>query len=315
MTTPTAPDTLDIALDAVVIGGGPAGLQAALTLGRMHRTVVLLDSGAYRNAPVEHLQNFVTHDGRNPAEFRALAHADLTAYATVEVRRAAAVAVSEDDGLFWVELADGSSLSARRLVLATGVRDTLPDKPGLADLFGTVAAHCPFCHGHEFAGQHVVLLGAGAHAARMAGMIGPIAGRITVLADGSPLEPETADALAAAGVAVRTEVVSGFCRSAAGATVSFETGPDEEVGGIFVGTTFAQSAPFAEQLGLDLLPSGCVRVDAFQRTSRPGVFAAGDLAHLEELPMPMSSVLTSAAAGLVAASAVVQDLVLAPVPA
>lgn len=301
MTTPDA-------LDAVVIGGGPAGLQAALTLGRMHRTVVLLDSGAYRNAPVEYLQNFVTHDGRDPAEFRALARADLASYATVEVREATATVVSEEDGLFWVELADGSSLAARRLVLATGVRDTLPDKPGLAELFGTVAAHCPFCHGHEFAGQHVALLGAGPHAARMVGMLAPIAGRLTVLTDGAPLDPEVGDALARAGVAVRPEPVTGFCRSATGATVSFADGVAEEVGGIFVGTTFAQSAPFAEQLGLDLLDSGCVRVDAFQRTSRPGVFAAGDLAHLEELPMPMSAVLTSAAAGLVAASAVVQDL-------
>lgn len=296
------------AVDAVVLGGGPAGLQAALTLGRMHRTVVLLDSGEYRNASVEHLHNFATHDGRDPAEFRELARADLAAYATVEVRRAAASAVGEEDGLFRVELADGSSLTARKLVLATGVRDTLPDKPGLGELFGTVAAHCPFCHGHEFAGRHVALLGAGPHAPRMVAMLGPIAGRLTVLTDGTPVDPEVGDALVAAGVPLRTEAVTGFCRSAGGATVSFARGPAEEVGGIFVATTFAQSAPFAEQLGLDLLPSGCVRVDAFQRTSRPGVFAAGDLAHLEELPMPMSAVLTSAAAGLVAASAAVQEL-------
>jgi thioredoxin reductase len=301
MTTPTL-------LDAVVIGGGPAGLQAALTLGRMHRTVVLLDSGEYRNAPVEHLQNFVTHDGRDPAEFRALALADIAAYATVEVRRAAATVVSEEDGSFWVELADGSSLNARKLVLATGVRDTLPEKPGLPELFGTVAAHCPFCHGHEFAGQHVALLGAGAHAPRMAAMLGPIAGRLTVLTDGAPLDPEVGDALTAAGVAVRPEPVASFARTSDGARVTFASGADDEIGGLFVTTTFAQSAPFAEQLGLDLLPSGCVRIDAFGRTSRAGVFAAGDLAHLEELPMPMSAVLTSAAAGLVAGAAAVQEL-------
>ncbi|MEI5673513.1 MULTISPECIES: NAD(P)/FAD-dependent oxidoreductase [unclassified Nocardioides] len=304
----TTPELLDPPVDVVVIGGGPAGLQAALTLGRMHRTVVLLDSGEYRNAPVEHLHNFVTHDGRDPVEFRALAHADLAAYDTVEVRRTAAAVVSEEDDLFWVELADGSALTARKVVLATGVRDTLPDKPGLTELFGTVAAHCPFCHGHEFAGQHVVLLGAGPHAPRMAAMLGPIAGRLTVLTDGAPVDPEIGDALVAAGVAVRTEEVAGFCRSATGATVSFASGPAEEAGGLFVATAFAQSAPFAEQLGLDLLPSGCVRIDAFGRTSRPGVFAAGDLAHLEELPMPMSAVLTSAAAGLVAGAAAVQEL-------
>ncbi len=99
-----------------------------------------------------------------------------------------------------------------------------------------------------------------------------------MLADGVPVEPALADTLTRAGVTVRTEPVTGFRRSSAGATVSFADGPAEEVAGLFVTTAFAQSAPFAERLGLELLPSGCVRVDEFQRTSLPGVYAAGDLA-------------------------------------
>ncbi|WP_193604963.1 NAD(P)/FAD-dependent oxidoreductase [Nocardioides dongkuii] len=295
--------------DAVVVGGGPAGLQAALTLGRMHRSTLLLDSGEYRNAPVEHLQNFLTHDGRAPADFRAAARADLAAYSSVTVREARAGSATEEDGLFRVALEDGTSISGRALLLATGVRDTLPDKPGLAELFGTVAAHCPFCHGHELAGTHVAVLGNGPHAARLPLLLAPIADRVTVLADGGPIDPAAGDLLARAGVTVRPDPVTGFRRSDGGATVSFASGPDEEVGGVFVATTFAQSAPLAEQLGLELLPSGCVRVDELGRTSRPGVYAAGDLAHLAALPMPMPSVLTSAAAGLVAASSAVQALV------
>jgi hypothetical protein len=96
--------------------------------------------------------------------------------------------------------------------------------------------------------------------------------------------------------------------SGSGATVSFATGPDQEFDAIFVKTETTQSAPFAEQLGLEMLPSGCVSIDEFGRTSRPGVYAAGDLAHVPALPMVMSSVLTAASAGLLAASAVVQDL-------
>ncbi|WP_182525040.1 NAD(P)/FAD-dependent oxidoreductase [Nocardioides dongkuii] len=260
--------------DAVVVGGGPAGLQAALTLGRMHRSTLLLDSGEYRNAPVEHLQNFLTHDGRAPADFRAAARADLAAYSSVTVREARAGSATEEDGLFRVALEDGTSISGRTLLLATGVRDTLPDKPGLGELFGTVAAHCPFCHGHELAGTHVAVLGNGPHAARLPLLLAPIADRVTVLADGGPIDPAAGDLLARAGVTVRPEPVTGFRRSAGGATVSFASGPDE--------------------LG---------------RTSRPGVYAAGDLAHLAALPMPMPSVLTSAAAGLVAASSAVQALV------
>lgn len=241
--------------------------------------MLLLDSGTYRNDPATHLHNFLTHDGRPPADLRAAARAELAAYDTVTLRDVAATAVRPDGDGFAVDLADGGSVLARRLVLATGLRDTLPTTPGVADLFGTVAAHCPFCHGHEFAGKHVGLL-----------------------------DDETAALLDRAGIAVRAEPVKGFCRSAVGARATFASGPTEELGGLFVTTAFAQAAPFAEQLGLTMLPSGCVEVDVFQRTSLPGVYAAGDLAHQAALPMPMASVLTSAAAGLVAASVVVQDL-------
>ena len=110
---------------------------------------------------------------------------------------------------------------------------------------------------------------------------------------------------------MRPEPVTGFCRSPLGTRVSFDGGPDLELGGVLVATTFTQSTPFAADLGLTLLPSGCVEVDAFGHTSRPGVHAAGDLAHTAALPMPMSSVLAAAAAGQLAAATCVADL-LAP---
>jgi len=287
--------------DVVVVGGGPAGLQATLTLARVHRRVLMLDSGRYRNDPAGHMHNVVTHDGTPPATFRAAARADLAAYATVTVRDAAASSVTAEHGGFRVRIGE-ESVTSRGVVLATGVRDTLPDKPGLAGLFGDVAAHCPFCHGHEFSGKHVGILGV-AGAGHLPGLVGPIASRVTVFTDGAALEADLP-----AGVAVRTEPVRGFEPTGSGARVCLDGGPDEEVGGLFVTTTFDQSAPFAEQLGLTLLPSGCVEVDALGRTSLPGVHAAGDMAHLAALPMPMASVLTAAASGQVAAAAMVQHL-------
>jgi thioredoxin reductase len=313
----SAPDPSNSPFDAVVIGGGPAGLQAALTLGRMHRRALLLDSGEYRNAPAEHMHNFVTHDGTPPAEFRAAARADLAAYATVTVRDAAATAVVPDgDGGFRVELADGAAPGATRtVVLATGLRDTLPAIPGLEPLFGTVAAVCPYCHGHELSGKHVAVLGSGPHVTRVAFLLERIASRLTVLADGGDLDPGIRAQLDDAGVAVRPEPVKELSRSAAGATVSFADGPDEEVGGVFVAAEFAQRAPFAEQLGLNLLPSGAVEIDAMGRTSVPGVFAAGDMAHTSATPMPMASVLTAAASGLVAAASLDGELLARDHPA
>ncbi|MFD6448734.1 NAD(P)/FAD-dependent oxidoreductase [Promicromonospora sp. NPDC060204] len=286
--------------DAVVIGGGPAGLQAALTLGRMHRRVLLLDSGEYRNATAEHMHNVVTNDGRPPAEFRALARAELAAYATVTVREDAATAVVPDGDGFRVELG-ADSAPARAVVLATGLRDTLPAIPGLEPLFGTVAAVCPYCHGHELSGKPVAVLGSGPHVTRVAFLLERIASRLTVLADDGDLDPDTRALLADAGVAVRPEPVKELVRTVDGARVVLAEGPDEEVGGIFVAAEFGQRAPFAQQLGLTLLPSGAVEVDAMARTSLPGVFAAGDMAHTSAMPRPMASVLMAAASGQLAA--------------
>ena len=284
--------------DAIVIGGGPAGLQATLTLARVHRRVLMLDSGRYRNDPARHMHNVVTHDGKPPAEFRAAARADLAAYDTVSVREQEVTSVRHDHGLFTVRVGD-EQVTSRGLVLATGVRDTLPDKPGLAALFGDVVVHCPFCHGHEFAGRSVGVLGA-AGAAHLPAILGPVVSRITVLTDGAVLEGELPE-----GVDVRTEPVTGLCPSPLGVRVSFAEGPEEELAGLYVSTSISQAAPFAEQLGLAMLPSGCVEVDAMGRTSLPGVHAAGDMAHLAALPMPMASVMTAAAAGQVAAASIV----------
>ncbi|PUB27077.1 thioredoxin reductase [Promicromonospora sp. AC04] len=313
-----APDLSTSPYDAVVVGGGPAGLQAALTLGRMHRRVVLLDSGEYRNASAEHMHNFVTHDGTPPAEFRAAARAELAAYATVTVRETGATAVVPDGDGFRVELG-GEPLATRTVVLATGMRDTLPAIPGLEPLFGTVAAVCPYCHGHELSGKRVAVLGSGPHVARVVFLLERIASHLTVLADGGEFDPGARAQLDDAGVAVRPEAVKELRPSAGGATVSFTDGPDEEVGGVFVSAEFAQRAPFAEQLGLDLLPSGAVEIDAMGRTSVPGVFAAGDMAHTSAMPMPLASVLMAASSGLLAAVSLDAELLSrdhpAPTPA
>jgi len=288
----------DETYDAVVIGGGPAGLQATLTLARVHRKVLMIDSGAYRNDPAAHMHNVVTHDGTPPSEFRASARKELAAYDTVTVRDDTATSVTKTGNGFEVALGD-ELVRTRGILLATGVVDALPDKPGLGELFGSVVAHCPFCHGHEFADGHVGILGV-AGAGHLPGLVGPIASRVTVFTDGEELTSELP-----AGVVVRTDRVTGVCRSAVGATLSFEDGPDEDVAGLFVQTTLTQRAPFAEQLGLALNPSGCVEVDVMGRTSVPGVHAAGDMAHVAALPMPMASVMTAAASGQAAAAALV----------
>lgn len=294
--------------DVLVIGGGPAGLQAALTLGRIHRDVLLVDSGDYRNARADHLHNLIAHDGRPPADLRKAARHDLAAYDTVTILDDRVESLEQDGANYTGLTASGRTLRGRSVLLATGLRDTLPDVPGLADLFGTLVAHCPFCHGHEYAGGRVAVLGAGPGAAHVGALMSPVASEVVILTDGQRPDPATAEQLAQRHLTVVDQPVSGVRAAGAGAEVSLADGSSLAVSGVFVTTTLTQSAPFAEQLGLELLDSGCIAIDEFGRTSREGVFAAGDLAHLRALPMPLASVASAIAAGQVAASAAAMRL-------
>ena len=133
--------------EVVVVGGGAAGLSAALVLGRARRRTLVVDAGEPRNAPAAHMQGYLSRDGMSPAEFLAVGREEIARYG-VELVRDRAVDVTRD-GDFTVALASGRSVRARRLVVATGLRDELPDVPGVAERFGNDVLHCPYCHGWE----------------------------------------------------------------------------------------------------------------------------------------------------------------------
>lgn len=292
--------------DVIVIGAGPAGLQAALTLGRMHRSTLLLDSGEYRNGTVLHMHNVVANDGTPPADFRAIARGQLAEYPDVEVRAIAAEHVSGEQNAFTARLADGSAVSARRIILATGIADDLPDIPGLAALWGTHAFSCPFCDGHEHAGRPIAILGAASRAEHLISLLGRFVGEITVFPVGSVFPEEERRMLETLGAHVSTEPVEQVEFDGAEVAVT-AGGTSTRVAGIFVASLeMHQRAPFAEQLGLAMLPSGAIEIDDFGATSVPGVSAAGDLAHRAALPGAMASVLLAAAAGQLAAIGIVK---------
>jgi thioredoxin reductase len=272
--------------EAIIIGGGPAGLQAALTLGRMHRRVVLLDSGEYRNATVEHAHNLLGNDGVAPADLRRRGRAELAAYATIEIRDAAVSSVAVDVDGVRVDV-DGEILRADYLVLATGLADELPPIPGLAEHWGVRVANCPFCHGHEFAGRPVAVLNASPHAAKLRGMLEPVASEVLVL------DP--------ARVVAVEEVEDGL-------RLVLDDSSTLDVAGAFVGPAMRQRAPFAADLGLTFQESGAVRIDPHGRTGVERVFAVGDMAHPDHFPGPMATLAAAIASGQLAAVAIVQSL-------
>ncbi|MFJ4036738.1 NAD(P)/FAD-dependent oxidoreductase [Microbacterium sp. NPDC090007] len=274
--------------DAIIIGGGPAGLQAALTLGRMHRRTLLLDSGEYRNATVRHAHNLLTNDGRDPAEIRRIARAEIAAYDTVEIRDAAVTGVEREDNALRVD-AGGEALRTHAVILATGVADELPPIPGLAAHWGDTVANCPFCHGHEFAGRPVAVLNASPHAAVLARMLEPVASEVLVI-----------DPAAVREVVGRDD----------GLRLHLHDGSAVEVAGAFAAPTWRVRAAFLDRLDLLRQDSGALRTDAFGRTSVEGVYAVGDIAQPDHLPGPLFSLAAALAGGQLAAVAVVQSLVM-----
>jgi thioredoxin reductase len=300
---------MDIEWDCVVVGGGAAGLSAALVLGRSRRRTLLVDEGEQSNLAAHGIGGLLGHDGRPPAELYAAGRTELAAYPTVEVRRGAVTTGISDDGSFVLELADGSRVRTRRVLLATGMDYEAPPITGLAELWGRSAFHCPFCHGWEARDQPLAVLAQGDRAVHMALMLRGWTDDIVLLTNGEPgLEPEHIEQLSAAGVTIDEREITEFVSDSGElAAVTFTQGPPLGRRGVLVAASLHQRSSLAAQLGVDFLPPTPVvvdgiEVDAFQRTSVPGVFAAGDLS--AAIPQVAAAIAT----GSMAATAVVQSL-------
>jgi thioredoxin reductase len=297
--------------DAIIVGGGPAGLAAALTLGRSRRRVLLLDAGQGRNAPAAAVHNLLTHDGTPPAQLRRIGREQLAHYPGVQLREATvddAVALSGEG--FRLQLRGADSVTARRLVLATGLVDQLPAIDGLAPLWGRSAFHCPYCHGFEVSDQRLAVLGAGPERVRLALKLTRFTGDLVLCSNGEPLAHDLAQLLAGYGVQVRSEAVVRF-EGGGGRLkrIVLERGSPLERDAVFIPTALRQRSQLAGRLGCRLLPDGCVEVDEFARTSVPGVYAAGDMAHRATLAMPFAAVSWASASGTLAGAMLDQDLI------
>lgn len=268
--------------DAVVIGGGPAGLSAALWLGRYRQRTLVLDSGEYRNLQVEAAHGYLGWDPVAPAELRRRAREDLAAYPAVELwetRADRAEAVGDGSG-FTVTVAGGEAVEARRLVVATGVRDDLPQVERLMDHYGADVFHCPTCDGYEAQGKAVVVFGWSDGVAGFASLLRSWAASVTVVTDGRRFEGDDGhrSALVAQGVqvledeAVRLDGTRGDLQS-----VRLRGLGDVPCQLAFFTIAHRPASPIAEELGCRRREAECLEVDDDGRTTVDGVFAAGDI--------------------------------------
>lgn len=298
-------------LDVIVVGGGPAGLSAALTLGRARRSALVLDSRDYRNAPSPAAHNLLTRDGTPPGELRRIAREQLQAYPSVEIREIAADdAVPLPAGGFEVRLADGSTVAARRLLLATGLADELPRIAGLDRLWGRGAYHCPYCHGYELRDTPIAVLGGTPDRVELALHLRRFSDDVVVCTDGPPAFDEAAMRLLEGnGVAVATQRVARLHGGDGGLeSVEFADGSVLARKAIFAKSVTRQRSPLPERLGCALLDDGTVEVNEFCRTSVGGVYAAGDMARRAAFPVPAAAIVAAAASGTIAAIVIDKEL-------
>ncbi|WP_225447537.1 NAD(P)/FAD-dependent oxidoreductase [Streptacidiphilus sp. PB12-B1b] len=301
-------------LDAVVVGAGPAGLSAALSLGRMRRRCLLADPPveAGRTPAGRRMHGYPTRDGVLVEDFRSLALGELSGYPGIEVRGSGVGAVAPLDDGFQVTLADRSTVRSRRLLLATGLLDRLPPLVGVEAVWGRGVFSCPYCHAWELRGLPLAVLGGAVGSVRLAVHLRRFSDDVVLLTEGSTDASEEAeDLLSRFRIRVDpAEVTRVAPAPGGGVEVRLRGACPLLLGGLFVPQWSVQGSALPEALGCAISAQGRVRVNQFGHTSVAGVYAAGDMAKMAGAEHVARSVAGAVAAGAQAGFGIDQDLLL-----
>jgi thioredoxin reductase len=294
--------------DVIIIGGGPAGLNAALILGRCRRSVLVIDAEEPRNAVSRGINGFITRDGADPMEFRAKAREELTRYDTVEIiqgRARHAERDGETGGGFTINLEDGTRHTSRKLIFATGLIDELPKHPGFRELYGRAVFHCPYCDGWNERDKPLLVYGQGRDGVGFAAELLNWSRDIILLTDGDhDLSPECRERLARHSIAVderplaRLDWTDDTLHG-----VVFEDGERIDRGSLFYINGEHVGCELIELLGCDMTRGGTVQTGRYESTSVPGLYVAGDASHRVQFAI------VAAAEGAMAAFAVNNELI------
>lgn len=261
-----------------IIGGGPAGLSAALVLGRCRREVIVFDDGRYRNATSRALHGFMTRDGTSPSELRQIAHAELARYPTVQLRTDRIAEAERRGDRFALVTADGEEVECSALLLATGFMDTRPNIAGVDELHGELVAPCPYCDGFEVRDQPLAGYSyPDERGAKFALVLANWSSDIVLCAEKRPkLDDDMRRKLAARGVKVEQRELRAVERNVDGVQLHFAEGDSLWRRMLFYHLGGRPASQLAEHLGAKLDPVNGVEVSRRQQSSVPGLFVAGD---------------------------------------
>ena len=298
--------------DVVVVGGGAAGLSAALVLSRARRRVAVVDAGEPRNAPAAHMQGFLGSDGRPPADLLSTGRDEVAGYGGQLVHgRVSGISpvgpvppVNGNRRWFDVLLEDGTALRSRRVLVTTGLRDDLPDTPGVRERWGRDLLHCPYCHGWEVRDQPLGVLGGTPEAVPHAHLVREWSPDTVFFANGTALTAAQREQFVARAIGVVDEPVTRLVvENDRLVGVELESGHVVPRTAVFIRPGFVPNDDLLVRLGCASHDNGWVSVDPTGRTSVPGVWAAGNAVN------PRAQVVTAAGEGSAAAIAINNDLI------
>ncbi|HYD21251.1 MAG TPA: NAD(P)/FAD-dependent oxidoreductase [Flavipsychrobacter sp.] len=289
--------------DVLIVGGSYAGLQAALTLARSLRTVLVLDDQqpANKYAPKSH--NFLLHDGDDAAHLRAIAREQALAYPTIEILEHTAVFAEKNNKLFTVKDSDGNTFTSRKLLLATGLKDIMPDINGFEECWGKSIVHCPYCHGYEIKDKDLGIMTFPEAAVEFVPLVYNLSSKITLFLDGEP-EKKTQNFIADKNIKlVKENIAEALHENGQLHTVVTKEGGAYPLDALFVSLNCSQQNELAIQLGCKICDDRFIDVDVVGQTNIPGLYAAGDCT------TPMRAISVAIAAGYKAGIAINNELI------
>ena len=290
--------------DVIIIGGSYAGLSAALALGRSLRKTLIVDAGAPCNKQTPHSHNFLTQDGKPPSEIAAVAKEQLLHYDRVEFVDGTATRADVLDNGFLVHLKSGEAFKGQKIILATGIRDVMPEIPGFKECWGISVIHCPYCHGYEYRDKKIGLMAPPEKAFHLSSLLVNLGNDITILQEKpSSFDKEQLKTFHKHNIKILNHKV---------ASIEHKNGRLEELqldngelcsfDALYAGLPFELASNIPNELGCELTEQGYIQTDHFQKTSVPGVFACGDNC------IPMRSVAQAVASGNIAGAVANMEL-------
>jgi thioredoxin reductase len=265
-------------LDVIIVGGGPAGLNAAVVLGRCHRKVLVFDTGLYRNRYSHGMHNYLTRDDILPADFIKISQQEILKYGIHLINKKVVKGQKNEEGNFVVRDEDGHVYYAKKLLIATGLSDNLPEVKGFKELYGTSIFHCPYCDGWEVSNKKLGVYAKNKNGYELALSLKAWSQHVTLYTDGkSKLKPHEKEQLAANNIPVvtmplaRVEGENGQLKK-----IIFKNGDEQACDAIFFVNGFQQQCNLAETFDCEMSKKGVIVTNRFQQTATPGLFVAGD---------------------------------------